>query len=86
MPTALKRDPYKDQFLAGLPDDEYKNLRPYLQMVSVKIGEVLYWHGDPVGVLYFPPNASVSWVSTLHEGKCVELALIGSVTKSYSTN
>lgn len=77
MVTPRKGVPSKNRFLAGLPDEDFENLRPHLEKVSVKIGKVLCLHGDPGMYLYFPLNACISIISTVQEGKGVEVALIG---------
>ena len=78
MPSRSKLNPYKNQFLEGLPDEELKTLRPHLHLVSGKLGDVLFGAGDAVQYLYFPLSASVSIITNFHEGRGVEVALIGS--------
>jgi CRP-like cAMP-binding protein len=78
MPPSPKFDPHKNQFLAGLPDKELKNLRPHLQVVSGKMGDILFEAGDSGQYLYFPLSAVVSMVANSQDGKGVEVALIGS--------
>jgi CRP-like cAMP-binding protein len=78
MPPSPKVDPHKNQFLAGLPDEELKNLRPHLHLVSGKLSEVLFGAGDSVQYLYFPLSAVVSIVANSQDGSGVEVALIGS--------
>ena len=78
MPSRSKLDPYKNQFLEGLPDEELKNLRPHLHLVSGKLGDVLFGAADPIQYLYFPLTASVSINTNFQEGRGVGVALIGS--------
>jgi CRP-like cAMP-binding protein len=73
-----KVDPCKNPFLAGLPAEELKNLRPYIHLVSGKLGDVLFGAGDSVQYLYFPLSAVVSIVASSQDGRGVEVALIGS--------
>ena len=68
----------KNHFLAGLPDEESKNLRAQLHLVSAKLGDVLFGAGDSVQYLYFPLSAVVSIVANSQDGSGVEVALIGS--------
>ena len=78
MPSRSKLKPYKNQFLEGLPDEELKNLRPHLHLVSGKLGDILFGAGDSVQYLYFPLTACVSIITNFQEGRGVEVALIGS--------
>ncbi len=78
MPSRSKLEPYKNQFLEGLPDEELKKLRPHLHLVSAKLGDVLFGAGDSIQYLYFPLTASVSINTTFQDGRGVEVALIGS--------
>jgi hypothetical protein len=50
MPPSPKLDPCKNHFLAGLPDEEFKNLRPHLHLVSGKLGNVLFGSGDSLSI------------------------------------
>jgi CRP-like cAMP-binding protein len=80
MPALPKVDPYKNknQFLAAMGDEVFRNLRPHMEMVPFEVGKVLHLHGDAVQFIYFPLNACISIVTTVQEGRGVEVALIGS--------
>jgi CRP-like cAMP-binding protein len=78
MRSAPKFDPFKNQFLARLPDEELKNLRPHIHLVSGKLSDVLFGAGDSVQYLFFPLGAVISIVTNTKEGRGVEVALIGS--------
>jgi CRP-like cAMP-binding protein len=80
MPALPKVDPYKikSQFLAAMGDEAFTNLRPHMEIASFKVGEVLHLHGDAVRYIYFPLNACVSIITTVQEGRGVEVAIIGS--------
>ena len=80
MPALPEVDPYKikSQFLAALGDEAFANLWPHMEIAPFKLGEVLHLHGDAVRYIYFPLNACVSIITTVQEGRGVEVALIGS--------
>jgi CRP-like cAMP-binding protein len=78
MPPSPRVDHSKNQFLAGLPDEELKNLQLHTHLVSGKLGEVLFGGEDSVHYLYFPLSAVVSIVATSEDGRGVEVTLIGS--------
>ena len=73
-----KLDPYRNKFLAALPDEVFKNLLPNLHLVSGKLGHTLFGSGDTVQDLYFPLDSCVSIVTNSKNGRGVEVALIGS--------
>lgn len=79
MPGLTKVDPYrnKSQFLALLGDQEFRNLRPHLNLVSFKAGTVLHMHDETPHYIFFPVDACVSIVTAVQEGRGVEVALIG---------
>ena len=77
MPMLLSVDIHKNLFLAGLPDADLMNLRPHLQLVSGKIGEVFFGAGDSAQYLYFPLGGVISMLTNFQEGRGVEVALIG---------
>lgn len=40
--------PIKNRLLAALPDEEYNLLKPYLEPVSLSLGEILFEPPDPI--------------------------------------
>ena len=53
MPRSRKVDPYKNQFLAALDDEELTNLRPHLHLVSGKLGDILFGPAIPSSISIF---------------------------------
>jgi len=79
MPAFPKLDVYRDksQFLAALGKEEIKNLWPHMEVVPFKVGGVISLRGDAIRYLYFPLDACISLITTIQEGRAVEVALIG---------
>jgi CRP-like cAMP-binding protein len=69
---------YRSRFLSALGTDEFRDLRPHMQLVTAKLGEVLRCQGESPQFVYFPINACVSIVNTVEEGRGVEVARVGS--------
>ena len=63
--------------LAALPEDEYQRLDPYLKLVDLSSGKILYEPQQLIETVYFPVSALISIVSTLDDGMTTEIGLIG---------
>ena len=63
--------------LAALPEDEYQRLDPYLTLVDLSSGNILYEPQELIETVYFPVSALISIVSTLDDGITTEIGLIG---------
>lgn len=67
-----------NKLLAGLPHEDFANLLPHLEPVSLACGEDLYKFEEDVHFAYFPENAVFSRLHVLADGSMTETALIGS--------
>ena len=56
----LKHDPNQNFLLAALLDAEFNRLSPHLELVSLKLGDVLAESGSKTAYLYFPTTAIIS--------------------------
>lgn len=72
------RPSYKNHLLAALTVEEYRRLFPHLELVRLVAGKVLYEPGDKVHHAYFIESGIVSLLSTTHDGRAVEVGMIGS--------
>jgi CRP-like cAMP-binding protein len=72
-----KQDPNQNHLLAALLDAEFSRLSPHLELVSMKLGDVLYESGDKVQYLYFPTSAIISLHYLLENGGSSEIAGVG---------
>ena len=66
-----------NHLLARLPPETRDTLLPHLQMVSFKLGEVLYESGAVLKHLYFPTTSVVSLLFVTESGASTELAVTG---------
>lgn len=68
----------KNQILALLSDDDFANLLPYLETVSLPEGEILYSAEEHIPYVYFPESAVIFHLCTLADGNTIEIGMIGS--------
>lgn len=66
-----------NRFLALLPEDEYKQLLPDLELLNMKIGDPINDADGLIEYVYFPINCVISQVTNLEEGTSVEAGVIG---------
>jgi CRP-like cAMP-binding protein len=70
-------DPRQNHLLAALPAIEYKRLLPYLELVSMPLGEVLYESGVELRYAYLPTTCIVSKLYVMENGASAEIAVVG---------
>lgn len=74
-PTSEQRS--RNRLLAGLPDEEYAQLEPDLELVSLSLGEILFEPPDLIRKVYFPTSSIISFLAELPDGDSVEVGLAG---------
>ena len=79
MPTALvsPHSPKQNHLLAALPKAEFDRLAPYLELVPMRLGEILYEPGGQMTHAYFPTTAIVSLHYVIESGASAEIAGVG---------
>jgi CRP-like cAMP-binding protein len=68
---------YENHLLAALTDEEHRRLAPHLELVRLAPGKILYQPDDKVRHAYFLEDGMVSLLSTTHDGRSVEVGMIG---------
>ena len=51
---SILHSPKQNQLLAALPTEEYARLLPYLELVDLPLGQVIYEPNTRISQLYFP--------------------------------
>ena len=74
-PAASSGNP--NLLLAALPAEEYKRIVQSLDVVPLKLKEVLHRAGEPIEHVYFPGGGFCSMLTVLQDGAMVEVATIG---------
>ncbi|WP_275098005.1 Crp/Fnr family transcriptional regulator [Sedimenticola hydrogenitrophicus] len=69
--------PCQNHLLTSLPEEEYAPLIPYLELVPMPLGMVLYESGHELRHVYFPTTAIVSLLYVMLDGASAEIAVVG---------
>lgn len=69
--------PRQNHLLDGLPADDYARLKPHLEVVPMKLGEVLYEPSARMRHVYFPTTSIVSLLYVMEDGASAEIAVVG---------
>jgi CRP-like cAMP-binding protein len=67
----------RNKILAALDEGEYQTLFSKLELVSLSQGQVLYEAESPIIYVYFPLTAVFSMLSTMEDGRTVEVGPVG---------
>jgi CRP-like cAMP-binding protein len=78
--SGIKSDvqsPELNQLLAVLSADARSRLFPYLELVDMPLGEVLYESGGTLRHVYFPTDSIVSLLYVMESGASAEISVVG---------
>ena len=70
-------NPLDNHILDALPPEERERLFPYLKLVALPLGAVLYESGETLRHIYFPTDSIVSLLYVLRDGASAEIAVVG---------
>ena len=70
-------DPNQNHLLAALLDAEFDRLSPYLELVQMRLGDVMVESGGRMQHVYFPTTSIVSVHYVLENGSSSEIASVG---------
>ncbi|WP_332877418.1 Crp/Fnr family transcriptional regulator [Massilia sp. S19_KUP03_FR1] len=70
-------NPLKNRLLAELDRAEFYRLSPFLELISLAHGDVLYQAGGKMVYVYFPVTATISIDCLLEDGGTSEITRIG---------
>ncbi len=71
------QNPLQNHLLASLPEAEFKRLAAHLELVQMRLGDVLYESGCQLHHVYFPTTSIVSLLYVLEDGASAEIAVVG---------
>jgi CRP-like cAMP-binding protein len=69
--------PTQNDLLAALPATDRARLFPQLELVPMRLGDVLYESGAQLAHVYFPTNCIVSLLYVMENGSSAEIAVVG---------
>jgi CRP-like cAMP-binding protein len=75
--ASARISPSQNHLLDALPADDYARLKPHLELVPMKLGEVLYEPGARLRYVYFPTTSIVSLLYVMEDGASAEIAVVG---------
>jgi CRP-like cAMP-binding protein len=75
--TAGRHSPRQNHLLSALPAADYERIAASLELVSLKLADVLYEPGVPLRYVYFPTTAIVSLLYVMEDGASAEIAIVG---------
>jgi len=67
----------KNRLLAALPDDDFRDLLPFLKTVPIRVKQVLHKNAEPIEFVYFLNGGVASITTVLTDGRTVEAATVG---------
>jgi CRP-like cAMP-binding protein len=70
-------EPTQNHLLAALPASEFERVAPHLELVTLKLGQVLYESGGRLKHVYFPTDSIVSLLYVMLDGASAEIAVVG---------
>src|SRR3984893_17849124 len=77
MVAVESHSPRQNHLLAALPAGDYERLASHLELVPMKLGEVLYESGGQLRYVYFPTTSILSLLYVMEDGASAEIAIVG---------
>ena len=77
MVALASHSPHQNHLLAALPSSDYQRLASHLELVPMKLGEVLYESGGQLRYVYFPTTSILSLLYVMEDGASAEIAIVG---------
>jgi len=75
--TDLNVSPLKNSLLAALPVEVQERLFPFMSLVKLPLGQVMYEAGDTLNDVYFPIDSIVSLLYVMKNGSSAEISVVG---------
>ncbi len=77
MPAPPPPNPHQNHLLDALPAGDYERLAAHLELIPMRLGDVLYESGDRLRFVYFPTTSIVSLLYVMEDGASAEIAVVG---------
>jgi CRP-like cAMP-binding protein len=69
--------PHQNHLLDALPESDYERLAPHLELIPMRLGDVLCESGDKLRHVYFPTTCIISLLYVMQDGASAEIAVVG---------
>jgi len=70
-------NPRHNHLLDALPINDFERIEPHLELIPMKLGDVLYEPGAKLKYVYFPTTSIVSLLYVMKDGASAEIAIVG---------
>src|ERR1700686_5710877 len=77
MVELASHSPHQNHLLDALPASAYERLASHLELVPMRLGEVLYESGVQMRHVYFPTTSILSLLYVMQDGASAEIAIVG---------
>src|ERR1700693_5794002 len=69
--------PHQNHLLDALPTSDYERLASHLELIPMRLGDVLYESGAQLRYVYFPTTCIISLLYVMEDGASAEIAIVG---------
>ena len=69
--------PHQNHLLDALPASDYQRVASHLELIPMKLGDVLYESGATLRYVYFPTTSIISLLYVMEDGASAEIAIVG---------
>lgn len=77
MALPQRPSPHQNHLLDALPANDYDRLASHLELVPMRLGDVLYEPGTRLRHVYFPTTSIISLLYVMEDGASAEIAIVG---------
>jgi len=72
-----RQRPHLNHLLDALPPGDFTRIAPHLELIPMRLGDVLYEPGTKLRHVYFPTTSIVSLLYVMEDGASAEIAIVG---------
>ena len=77
MAASEGHSPHQNHLLDALPTSDYERLASHLELIPMRLGDVLYESGVKLRHVYFPTTSILSLLYVMKDGASAEIAIVG---------
>src|SRR5664279_2720980 len=77
MTEPARQTPHQNHLLNALPANDYDRIASHLELIAMKLGDVLYESGTKLRYVYFPTTCILSLLYVMEDGASAEIAVVG---------
>src|SRR5215210_8371940 len=67
----------QNRILESLPAEEYQRIAPHLEVIRMRLGDVLSYPDEKIEYVHFPKRGTISVCAIMEDGTQVEVGVIG---------